>query len=94
MKTNIIFDTDMGKDVDDALAQVLLHSLVQEGAAEFGVALVNKGTQLAPAFTDLINRFINNILLGLKRFPADTWATQRSHRVLSGRLSGVTFPLP
>lgn len=57
MKTNIIFDTDMGNDVDDALAQVLLHSFVQDGATEFGLALVNKGTQLAPAFTDLINRF-------------------------------------
>lgn len=56
-KPNIIFDTDMGNDVDDALAQVLLHSFVQDGAAEFGLALVNKGAQLAPAFTDLINRF-------------------------------------
>jgi len=27
---NIIFDTDMGNDVDDALALVLLHSFVQD----------------------------------------------------------------
>ncbi|MCF7816767.1 MAG: nucleoside hydrolase [Kiritimatiellales bacterium] len=56
-RPNIIFDTDMGNDVDDVLAQVLLHSFVQDGAADFDVALVNKGSLLAPAFTDLINRF-------------------------------------
>jgi len=56
-KPNIIFDTDMGNDVDDALALVLLHSFVQDGDASFGVALMNKGNRLAPAFTDLINRF-------------------------------------
>ncbi len=56
-KPNIIFDTDMGNDVDDVLALVLLHSFVQSGDAEICAAIVNKGNRLAPAFTDLINRF-------------------------------------
>lgn len=56
-KPNIIFDTDMGNDVDDALAQVLLHSFAQTGNAEICAVSVNKGNRLAPAFTDLINRF-------------------------------------
>ena len=56
-KPNIIFDTDMGNDVDDVLALVLLHSFVQSGDAEICAAIVNKGCRLAPAFTDLINRF-------------------------------------
>ncbi|MBN2163046.1 MAG: nucleoside hydrolase [Pontiellaceae bacterium] len=56
IKPNIIFDTDMGNDVDDALAQVLLHAFGRDGFADFAVALVNKGARLAPAFVDLINR--------------------------------------
>ncbi len=56
-KPNIIFDTDMGNDVDDALAQVLLHSLVKEGAADICAMAVNKGFRPAPAFVDLLNRF-------------------------------------
>jgi hypothetical protein len=47
----------MGNDVDDALAQVLLHSFALSGDAEITAMLVNKGTRLAPAFVDLINRF-------------------------------------
>ena len=54
---NIIFDTDMGNDVDDALAQLLLHSFVQSGDAEFCAEVVNKGNRLAPAFVDMLNRF-------------------------------------
>ncbi len=53
----IIFDTDMGNDVDDALAQVLLHSFALSRDAEITAMLVNKGTRPAPAFVDLINRF-------------------------------------
>jgi len=56
-KPNIIFDTDMGNDVDDVLAQVLLHAWVQAGDAEICAVSVNIGNRLAPAFTDLINRF-------------------------------------
>ncbi|QHI69790.1 nucleoside hydrolase [Tichowtungia aerotolerans] len=56
-KPNIIFDTDMGNDVDDALAQVLLHSFVQDGTAEICAMIVNKGCRPAPAFVDLLNRF-------------------------------------
>lgn len=56
-KPNIILDTDMGNDVDDALAQVLLHSFVLDGRAEVAAMLVNKGVRAAPAFVDLINRF-------------------------------------
>lgn len=56
-KPNIILDTDMGNDVDDALALVLLHSFVLAGDAGLCAVSVNKGCRLAPAFTDLINRF-------------------------------------
>jgi inosine-uridine nucleoside N-ribohydrolase len=51
-----IFDTDMGNDVDDLLAQILLIRRLARTGGEFGAAVVNKGNRLAPAFVDLINR--------------------------------------
>lgn len=52
-----IFDTDMGNDVDDLLAQILLIRGLAATGGEFGAAVVNKGNRLAPAFVDLINRY-------------------------------------
>lgn len=51
-----IFDTDMGNDIDDLLAQILLIRRLARTGGEFGAAVVNKGNRLAPAFVDLINR--------------------------------------
>ena len=51
-----IFDTDMGNDIDDLLAQILLIRRLGRTGGEFGAAVVNKGNRLAPAFVDLINR--------------------------------------
>jgi len=65
-KTNIILDTDMGSDIDDALALLLLNSLVVDGECNLAGIVVNKGNHLAPAYTDLINRFcgIDNVPTG------------------------------
>jgi len=84
---NIIFDTDMGNDVDDALALVLLHSFVQEGDANFGVVLVNKGNRLAPAYTDLVNRFCGrtDIMVGWCSdgpTPEEGWCSSEEGRYL------------
>lgn len=57
MEPVFIFDTDMGNDVDDLLAQILLIGLLKETRGSWGAAVVNKGNRLAPAFVDLINRF-------------------------------------
>ena len=51
-----VFDTDMGNDIDDLLAQILLIRRLGRTGGEFGAAVVNKGNRLAPAFVDLINR--------------------------------------
>ncbi|MGZ0655442.1 nucleoside hydrolase [Coraliomargarita sp. W4R53] len=57
MEPVYIFDTDMGNDVDDLMAQILLIRGMAEGGGTLGAAVVNKGNRLAPAFVDLVNRF-------------------------------------
>jgi inosine-uridine nucleoside N-ribohydrolase len=53
----IIFDTDMGNDVDDALALAMLHTLDSRGECELLTVTVSKDHRLAAAFCDAINHF-------------------------------------
>src|SRR5947209_19127234 len=53
----IIFDTDMGNDVDDALALAILHSLTDRGECELiGVTLTNANPAAVP-YIRMVNRF-------------------------------------
>lgn len=53
----VIFDTDMGNDIDDALALALLHTLSDRGECELiGVTLTNANPAAVP-YVRMINRF-------------------------------------
>jgi inosine-uridine nucleoside N-ribohydrolase len=53
----VIFDTDMGNDVDDALALAILHSLADRGECRLmGVTLTNANASAVP-YIRLINSF-------------------------------------
>jgi inosine-uridine nucleoside N-ribohydrolase len=53
----VIFDTDMGNDVDDALALAILHSLSDRGECRLiGVTLTNSNPSAAP-YVRLVNAF-------------------------------------
>jgi inosine-uridine nucleoside N-ribohydrolase len=53
----VIFDTDMGNDIDDALALAMLHALTDRGECNLiGVTLTN-GHPAAVPYVRMINRF-------------------------------------
>jgi len=53
----VIFDTDMGNDVDDALALAMLHALTDRGECRLiGVTLTN-GNPAAVPYVRMVNRF-------------------------------------
>ncbi|HVY93179.1 MAG TPA: nucleoside hydrolase [Bryobacteraceae bacterium] len=53
----VIFDTDMGNDVDDALALAILHAFSDRGECELiGVTLTN-GNPAAVPYIRMVNRF-------------------------------------
>lgn len=54
---DLIFDTDMGNDVDDALALGLLHALESRGECRLLAVTLTKDHPLAAAFTDAVNTF-------------------------------------
>jgi inosine-uridine nucleoside N-ribohydrolase len=53
----VIFDTDVGNDVDDALALAMLHSLQSRGECKLLAVTLTKDSPHAVAFTDVINTF-------------------------------------
>ncbi len=53
----VIFDTDMGNDIDDALALAMLHALSDRGECELvGVTLTNANPSAIP-YVRMVNRF-------------------------------------
>jgi len=53
----LIFDTDIGNDVDDVLALGMIHSLESRGECKLLAVTITKDHPLASAFTDAVNTF-------------------------------------
>lgn len=53
----IIFDTDMGNDVDDALALAVLHAFESRGEAKLLAVTLTKDNRYAATYVDLVNTF-------------------------------------
>lgn len=53
----IILDTDIGNDIDDALALSVLHALQSQYECELLAVTVNKANVFAPRYVDIINTF-------------------------------------
>jgi inosine-uridine nucleoside N-ribohydrolase len=53
----IIFDTDIGNDVDDVLALGLLHALADRGACELLGVTITRSDELCAPFVDAVNSF-------------------------------------
>ena len=51
----LIFDTDMGNDVDDLMALAMIHNLQKRGACELLAVTVTKDHPQAAAFVDAVN---------------------------------------
>jgi len=56
-QTPVIFDTDMGNDVDDALALALLHALETRGECKIVAVTVTKDNPWAAPYIDVVNTF-------------------------------------
>jgi inosine-uridine nucleoside N-ribohydrolase len=54
---SLIFDTDMGNDIDDALALAVIHALQSRGEANLLAVTVSKDNEFAAPYVDLVNTF-------------------------------------
>jgi inosine-uridine nucleoside N-ribohydrolase len=53
----VIFDTDMGNDIDDALALAALHALAQQGECRLLGVAVSKDNPYAAQYVDVVNTY-------------------------------------
>jgi inosine-uridine nucleoside N-ribohydrolase len=53
----VIFDTDMGNDIDDAVALAILHALESRGEAKLIAVTLTKDNPKAAPYIDLVNTF-------------------------------------
>ena len=53
----LIFDTDIGNDVDDALALGVIHALQSRGECELLAVTITKDHELSASFVDAVNTF-------------------------------------
>ncbi len=53
----LIFDTDIGNDIDDTLALAMIHALETRGEAKLLAVTISKDNLYAGPFVDLINTF-------------------------------------
>src|SRR5579859_3521689 len=56
-RARVIFDTDIGNDVDDVLALSMLHALQTRGACDLLGVTITKPDELAGPFVDAIDTF-------------------------------------
>jgi inosine-uridine nucleoside N-ribohydrolase len=65
----VIFDTDIGNDVDDALALGVIHALESRGECRLLAVTVTKDHELSAPFVDVVNTFYGrgDIPLGVVR---------------------------
>ncbi|MEZ5364684.1 MAG: nucleoside hydrolase [Bryobacterales bacterium] len=54
---SLIFDTDMGNDIDDALALAVIHALESRGEAKLLAVTITKDNPKAAPFVDALNTF-------------------------------------
>jgi inosine-uridine nucleoside N-ribohydrolase len=83
----ILFDTDMGNDVDDAIALATLHAFESHGEARILAVTITKDNHWAAAYVDLLDTFYGrpDIPIGIVRngkTPEDGNYT----RVVAGKL--------
>ena len=54
---SLLFDTDMGNDIDDALALAVIHSLESRGEAKLIGVTLSKDNPWAAVYVDVVNHF-------------------------------------
>lgn len=87
----LIFDTDMGNDVDDALALGVIHSLQSRGECELLAVTITKDHQGSAPFIDAVNTWYGrpDIPIGVVRngpTPKESRFTGLASRQDAGRL--------
>ncbi len=68
----IILDTDMGPDVDDALALAMLHGYANEGSANIGAVTLSRNSDWGVKYISLLNTYYGRSQIPIGSFKGST----------------------
>ncbi len=92
----VIFDTDMGNDIDDALALAMVHNLETRGEAKLIAATLTKSNAWAAEYVKVVNEFYHRpgvpIGLVVNGKTPDDGGFVRQVSQQHGRASASSFP--
>jgi len=93
---NVVFDTDMWSDIDDALALAMLHALQDRHEINLAAVTVSTDIKWCASYVDLLDTFYGHpqVPVGLvhngidlegfrKKYPDTTWPVTRYTEILS-----------
>jgi inosine-uridine nucleoside N-ribohydrolase len=91
--TPVVFDTDIGNDIDDALALAMLHAFESRGEARLIAVTITKDNRFAAPFVEAVNAFYGRprIPVGVVR-GGKTPEDSPMLRVAGGRKDGAEPP--
>ena len=86
----LIFDTDIGNDIDDALALAMIHTLADRGEVELLAVTISKDNPWAAVYVDVVNRFYGrpSLPIGMVRngkTPEDGYVRTVAERKVGGK---------
>ncbi len=90
----VIFETDMGPDIDDALGLAMLHAYAKLGEIELAAITISRDSEAAARYTDALNTFYGrpDIPIGINRNSSANYFDDRQNFV---RLADtMTYDLP
>lgn len=67
----VIYDTDMGPDVDDVLALAMLHGYQDQGRIELAAVTVSRNSEAGARYSDAVNTFFGHPDIPVGIFRAD-----------------------
>lgn len=90
----IIFDTDIGNDVDDVLALGMLHALQSRGACELLAVTITRCDEFAGPFVNAVNTFYGRPQLPIGCIRGTPDRDPSKFLVLVEAKDGATFRYP
>jgi inosine-uridine nucleoside N-ribohydrolase len=92
----LIFDTDIGNDVDDALALAVIHSFESRGEAKLLAVTITKDNRHAAPYIDLVNTFYKRpeVPVGMARNGKTPEDSEMIRVPVERRTAGGSFVYP
>lgn len=83
----VVLDTDMGPDIDDALALAMLHTYQDREQAEIAAVTLSRNSSLGARFVDALNTWYGHpdIAVGIDRQASHTMVEASSYVTLANR---------